>query len=119
MNIRKCALSACTALLLAALTLPLTSHAPLTKTTMNTQKNYYCQYCGHKFPDVRQLTSASCPRHPNGANRGRHSLYEGSEKSQYLCKYCGRKFPSILVMTGGTCANHPNGPHKGQHAPAL
>ena len=79
----------------------------------------YCEYCGKKFPDVRQLTSATCPRHPDGANKGRHKLYEGSEKQEYTCKYCGKKFPSILIMVGGQCVNHPKGSNKGSHAPAL
>lgn len=87
--------------------------------TVKEKKNYYCEYCGHKFPSVRQLTSATCPRHPDGSNKGRHKLYEGTEKSTYTCKYCGHRFPSILVMTDGTCPNHPKGSNKGRHAPAL
>lgn len=83
------------------------------------RKNCYCEYCGKKFPDVRQLTSATCPRHPDGSNKGRHKLYEGTEKQEYTCKYCGKKFPSIMVMTGGPCVNHPKGSNKGPHAPAL
>ena len=79
----------------------------------------YCEYCGHRFPDVRSLTSGTCVRHPNGVNRGRHKLYEGSEKQEYTCKYCGKKFPSILVMVGGQCVNHPKGSNRGSHAPAL
>ena len=82
-------------------------------------KNYYCEYCGHKFPDLRQLTSASCNRHPDGSNKGRHKLYEGSEKSKYECKYCGKQFGSILLMTGVSCLRHPKGENKGGHAPAL
>ena len=31
--------------------------------------NYYCEYCGHRFADVRQLVSATCSRHPDGSNR--------------------------------------------------
>lgn len=83
------------------------------------RKTYYCEYCGHKFPSVRLLVSATCPRHPDGSNKGRHKLYEGSEKSEYTCKYCGHKFPSIMLMTGGTCLYHPKGSHKGGHTPAL
>lgn len=86
---------------------------------MEKQKNYYCEYCGHKFSSVRQLTSGTCPRHPDGSNKGRHKLYEGSEKSEYTCKYCGKKFRSIQVMVSGQCVNHPNGSNKGYHAPAL
>ena len=83
------------------------------------RKNYYCEYCGHKFPSVRLLVSGTCPRHPDGSHKGRHKLYEGEEKSEYTCKYCGHKFPSIMLMTGGTCPYHPKGSHKGGHAPAL
>lgn len=54
------------------------------------QKYYYCEYCGHRFPSVRLLTSAPCVRHPDGPNKGRHKLYEGTEKSEYTCKYCGK-----------------------------
>ena len=82
-------------------------------------ETFYCEYCGHKFSNVRLLTSGSCPRHPDGSNKGRHKLYQGSEKTRYTCKYCGRQFPSILVMVGGTCPYHPNGSNKGPHAPAL
>ena len=82
-------------------------------------KYYYCEYCGHKAQDARTLLAAPCPRHPDGSNKGKHKLYEGSEKSQYVCKYCGRKFPSIMTMTAAPCANHPNGSNKGKHSPAL
>ena len=66
--------------------------------------NFYCEYCGRKFISVRGLTAEHCYRHPSGANKGFHKLYEGSEKSQYICKYCRR---------------HPNGAYKGFHTPAL
>lgn len=80
---------------------------------------FYCEYCGHKFPNVRLLTAGSCPRHPDGSKKGRHKLYEGSEKLKYTCKYCGKQFPSIQLMVGGTCPYHPKGSNKGNHAPAL
>ena len=83
------------------------------------KRNYYCEYCGHRFPDVRFLTSGTCPRHPDGSNKGRHKLYEGTEKQKYTCKYCGKQFPNIMVMVGGQCVNHPKGMNKGSHAPAL
>ncbi|WP_217451034.1 hypothetical protein [Bacteroides sp. Marseille-P8574] len=54
------------------------------------KEEFYCEYCGHKFPNVRLLVSGSCPRHPDGSNKGRHKLYEGSEKTKYTCKYCGK-----------------------------
>lgn len=83
------------------------------------KKNFYCEYCGHKFPTVRLLTSAPCSRHPDGCNKGKHKLYEGSEKSKYTCKHCGMQFSSIMQMTGAPCSRHPKGSNKGNHAPAL
>ena len=38
--------------------------------------NFYCEYCGLKYPSVFSLTGQSCHRHPNGTNRGKHKLYE-------------------------------------------
>lgn len=81
--------------------------------------NYYCKNCGQKFSSVQSLTGGTCPRHPDGAHKGKHQLYEGNEKSQYVCKYCGQKFSSIASLTGGTCPRHPDGAHKGKHSPAL
>lgn len=83
------------------------------------KEEFYCEYCGHRFPNVRLLVSGSCPRHPDGSNKGLHKLYEGSEKTKYTCKYCGKQCPSIQVMVGGTCPYHPKGSNKGAHAPAL
>lgn len=94
-------------------------NADKSKFSIMGNKNYYCEYCGHKFPDVRQLTSGTCSKHPAGSNKGRHKLYEGSEKSEYTCKYCGKRFPSIMLMVGCTCVNHPDGSNKGNHSPAL
>lgn len=81
--------------------------------------NYYCEYCGYKSSSVDSLTGRSCPCHPNGNNKGKHKLYEGSEKSQYVCKYCGHKSSSISSLTGRSCPRHPDGNNKGKHAPAL
>ena len=81
--------------------------------------NYYCEYCGQKFANVASLTSANCIRHPNGPNKGKHKLYEGSEKTKYTCKYCGMTFNSISSMTSVNCIRHPNCPNKGKHSPAL
>lgn len=81
--------------------------------------NYYCEYCGIKNSTVSGLTSGLCFRHPNGSNKGKHKLYEGSEKSQYLCKFCGTKFPLLSSLTSGSCGKHPNGSNKGKHSPAL
>ena len=41
--------------------------------------DYYCEYCGRRYSNVRELTGNKCPRHPEGTNKGFHSLYEGSE----------------------------------------
>ncbi len=80
--------------------------------------NFYCEYCGQKFSSVSSLTGSNCSRHPDGAYKGRHKLYEGDEKSQYTCKYCGQKFSSISSLTGSSCYRHPDGANKGRHAPA-
>ena len=81
--------------------------------------NYYCEYCGEKFSSISSLTLNSCHRHPNGSNKGKHKLYEGSEKTKYNCKYCGQSFNSISSMTLNSCHRHPDGSNKGKHAPAL
>jgi predicted nucleic acid-binding Zn ribbon protein len=80
---------------------------------------YYCKHCGHKTASVSTLTSGSCLRHPSGANKGKHALYEGSEKSKYTCKNCGRDAPSLSTLTSGTCLRHPDGANQGKHQPAL
>lgn len=80
---------------------------------------FYCKYCGHKASSVSSLTASLCMRHPNGPGKGKHSLYEGSEKEQYICKYCGRKANGISSLTASKCIRHPNGPAKGNHEPAL
>ena len=79
----------------------------------------YCKFCGKSFNNVRSLTGANCMRHPNGACKGRHELYEGTEKSTYTCKYCGKSFKSLTSLTGADCMRHPNGACKGKHSPAL
>ena len=81
--------------------------------------NFYCEYCGGKFSGPRNLTIQNCMKHPNGALKGKHKLYEGSEKSQYFCKYCGKKFSSLQPLTASSCPRHPDGFCKGKHAPAL
>ena len=81
--------------------------------------NFYCEYCGQKYASVSSLTAGSCSRHPNGANKGKHKLYEGSEKSKYTCKYCGQSYSSLSSLTAGSCSRHPNGANKGKHVPAL
>ncbi|TLM88435.1 hypothetical protein FDY95_24035 [Hymenobacter jeollabukensis] len=81
--------------------------------------NFYCKHCGGKQSSISMLTSITCPRHPLGANKGKHALYEGSEKSQYACKNCGSKQSSISMLTSITCPRHPLGANKGKHEPAL
>ena len=81
--------------------------------------SFYCKYCGHKASSVASLTASACIRHPDGPHKGRHVLYEGSEKESYTCKYCGRKSSTISSLTSSACIRHPNGPHKGKHSPAL
>ena len=81
--------------------------------------NCYCRNCGARFPNVASLTSSACPRHPLGPHKGKHELYEGSEKSHYTCKYCGYAMTSIAALTSCACPKHPDGSHKGKHSPAL
>lgn len=82
-------------------------------------ENYYCEYCGTKRSSVSSLTAHSCPKHPSGTNKGKHKLYEGTEKSQYTCKFCGTKRSSISSLTTHSCPRHPEGTNKGKHSPAL
>ena len=81
--------------------------------------NFYCEYCGTRYDNVRTLTSNRCTRHPDGSNKGCHKLYEGSEKSQYTCKYCGLRYDTLRTLTANGCTRHPNGANKGKLAPAL
>jgi len=77
----------------------------------------YCEYCGTSYSSISSLTAGNCPRHPD--RRGRHKLYEGSEKAKYMCKYCGTSYSSISSLTAGNCPRHPAGPSKGRHSPAM
>ncbi|WP_264521156.1 hypothetical protein [Flavobacterium sp. N1994] len=79
----------------------------------------FCEYCGTKNSSIAGLVANPCFRHPNGSNKGKHKLYEGSTKSQYYCKYCGTSDPNISGLTNNPCYRHPNGANKGKHAPAL
>ncbi len=81
--------------------------------------NYYCEYCGTKSTSVFSLTGSSCIRHPKGEYKGKHKLYEGSEKAQYTCKYCGTNAHNIATLTAMSCPHHPDGAYKGKHAVAL
>ncbi|MGL4562021.1 MAG: hypothetical protein ACRCV0_07040 [Brevinema sp.] len=79
----------------------------------------YCEYCGKSYPDIANLTNNHCSRHPAGANKGKHKLYEGSEKVKYACKYCGKSYHDLPNLTGNLCPKHPAGNGKGKHSPAL
>lgn len=81
--------------------------------------NFYCKQCGTKYQSVSSLTASSCIRHPDGANKGKHVLYEGDEKPQYTCKHCGTKYPSLASLTAVSCIRHPAGANKGKHSPAI
>lgn len=89
------------------------------KSKLIVMANFYCEYCGQQFSSVASLTSNSCSKHPDGSYKGKHKLYEGSEKSQYTCKQCGQQFSSIQTLTSNSCSKHPDGSYKGKHAPAL
>ena len=92
-----------------------TAHSSNNTSSSSSSISYYCKYCGRKYSSISMLTSCSCPNHPNGS--GRHSPYQGDEKSSYYCKYCGRKYSSISMLTSCSCPNHPNG--SGRYAPAI
>ena len=80
---------------------------------------YYCKHCGTSSSSISSLTAQPCGRHPLGNNKGRHELYEGSEKSKYNCKFCGSSSYSISGLVAQPCGRHPNGNNKGYHEPAL
>jgi|GEM_PF-407302 len=84
------------------------------KTTMPT-----CKYCGTKASSISNLTISVCHRHPSGANKGKHVLYEGAEKARYSCKHCGTNAPDLANLTASLCHRHPMGAHKGRHEAAL
>jgi hypothetical protein len=81
--------------------------------------NYYCKYYGNKASSIANLTASVCSRHPNGAGKGKHALYEGDEQSKYECKHCGNSASSISSLTAAVCARHPLGAGKGHHEPAM
>ncbi len=80
---------------------------------------FYCANCGKHESTAKTLLSYKCERHPDGACKGYHVLYEGGEKSKYTCKYCGKTASSIRQLTGIPCQRHPKGPSKGYCVPAL
>lgn len=80
---------------------------------------YCCKYCGHKAASVGSLTGSACMRHPAGLGKGRHALYEGSQKDVYVCKWCGHRAGDVASLTSSKCRRHPDGPGAGWHEPAL
>jgi hypothetical protein len=80
---------------------------------------YYCKHCGTSNSDLASLVANPCMRHPLGPNKGKHELYEGSEKAQYACKFCGAKNPSLASLVSNPCIRHPQGANKGRHEAAL
>lgn len=80
---------------------------------------FYCEYCGLKETSVRNLVAMTCNKHPLGMDKGKHKLYEGSEKTRYTCKYCGFQIDTIRNLVNLPCLYHPNGANKGGHSPAL
>lgn len=58
-------------------------------------------------------------KHPLGTNKGKHKLYEGSEKAKYACKYCGKTYNDLPNLTNNSCLRYQNGSNKGRHSPAL
>ncbi len=81
--------------------------------------SFYCEFCGTKASSISSLTASSCHRHPLGAGKGKHKLYEGSEKAKYSCKYCGTSASTISNLSSNSCHRHPAGAGKGKHGVAL
>lgn len=80
---------------------------------------FFCVYCGFKANSINTLTSMPCARHPLGQNKGKHVLYEGTEKTRYICKFCGFYANSIQALTSINCHKHPDGANRGRHSPTL
>jgi hypothetical protein len=74
--------------------------------------NYYCKWCGHRYPDARTLLINHCKQNPEAQT---HALYEGTEKKEYVCKYCGWKYRDMRTMCINTCKASPSK----THSPAL
>ena len=66
-------------------------------------QNYYCKWCGTKYPSVSSLTGSSCSRNPTKG--GRHELYDDNnfrnifEQNGYL-----KRFVLIGHSCGGAIA---------------
>jgi uncharacterized protein YgiM (DUF1202 family) len=90
------------------------NYSPIPKKVIMEKPNYYCENCGKKYTNVKDLLSNSCPQNPNGVYKGTHSLYQGSEKLKYFCKYCGKSYSNLFDLCNNTCTGQ-----KGHHRPAL
>lgn len=78
------------------------------------RKEYYCEYCGKKFSDVRDLSINSCKKHPKGVYKGTHKLYRGGKKDRYECRYCGKNARTISDLVSSICSHSKK---KGWHRP--
>lgn len=56
-------------------------------------QKFYCENCGYSASSITSLTGLSGFRHPDGANKGKHVLYEGAEKSRMPANTAGTKRP--------------------------
>lgn len=89
------------------------NHRPKNKQSFE-KKEYYCEYCGKRFSNVRDLSINSCKKHPKGVYKGSHKLYRGGKKDRYECRYCGKGARSISDLISTTCKHAPR---KGWHRP--
>ncbi len=78
------------------------------------RKEYYCEYCGKKFSDARDLSINSCKKHPKGVYKGSHKQYRGGKKDRYECRYCGKSARTVSDLVSNTCKHAPK---KGWHRP--
>ena len=69
------------------------------------RKEYYCEYCGKKFFDARDLSINSCKKHPKGVYKGSHKQYRGGKKDRYECRYCGKSARTISDLVSSTCSH--------------
>jgi len=72
-----------------------------------TYTQYHYEYCGIMHAQISNLVATPCFRHPDGPNKGKHKLYEGTEKAHCNCIYCGTSTSSIANLTSIPCFRHP------------
>lgn len=73
---------------------------------------YNCEYCETASSSISTLVASPFHRYPLGINKGKHRLYEKSEKSKYDSKYYGTSLFSLQSLTASPCYRHPNGANK-------